>query len=98
MPNYPLETKLTDVKDYLNGVESIRYIAKKYSWSKTMLHRWVSKYQHHGTDAFQEPYTDYTIEFIMAVLNYMNEMGASSKKLLHSIMFRQLAAFGGGSI
>jgi transposase len=77
MTNYPLETKLAAVNDYLNGVESIRSIAKKYNVSKTMLHRWISKYQYHGVDAFQEPYTNYSIEFKMDVLNYMNEMRAS---------------------
>ncbi|KAA9012901.1 IS3 family transposase [Niallia endozanthoxylica] len=74
---YSLETKLAAVKEYLEGAESLRVIAKKYHVSKTMLHRWVAKYQNHGLDAFQESYTKYPLEFKMDVLNYMNETGAS---------------------
>jgi transposase len=77
MTNYPLETKLVAVNEYINGVESIRVIATKYNVSKSMLHRWVAKFQHHGEVAFQESYTIYTIKFKMDVLNYINETGAS---------------------
>ena len=61
----------------LMASESLRDTAKKYNVSKTMLHRWVAKFQKHGVDAFQEAYTNYSIEFKMDVLNYINEMGAS---------------------
>lgn len=76
---YSLETKLAAVNDYLEGGDSIRVIAKKHSVSKTMLHRWVAKFQNHGKEALraQETYTNYSFEFKMDVLNYMNEMGAS---------------------
>jgi transposase len=74
---YTLETKLAAVTDYLDGAESIRETAKKYGVSKTMLHRWVAKFQNHGTEGLQVTYTNYSFEFKMDVLNYMNEMGAS---------------------
>ena len=57
--------------------EPLRNTAKKYNVSKTMLQRWVAKFQKHGVAAFQEAYTNYSIEFKMDVLNYINEMGAS---------------------
>jgi transposase len=60
---YPLEIKLAAVNNYLDGGESIREIAKKYSVSKTMLHRWVTKYQIHGPEALQVNYTNYSFEF-----------------------------------
>jgi transposase len=74
---YPLDIKLAAVNDYLDGASSIRETAKKYGVSKTMLHRWVAKFQNHGTDGFQVTYTNYSFEFKMDVLNYMNETGAS---------------------
>lgn len=74
---YSIETKLAAVNAYLNGVESIREVAKKYNVSKTMLHRWVAKFEKHGSEAFQVTYTNYSFEFKMDVLNYMNETGAS---------------------
>jgi transposase len=45
---YPLEIKLASVNDYLDGGDSIREIAKRYSVSNTMLHRWITKYQIQG--------------------------------------------------
>ncbi|MFV2049576.1 MULTISPECIES: transposase [Bacillaceae] len=44
MKKYPLEIILAAVTTYLEGVESIRKIAKKYNVSKSMLHRWVVKF------------------------------------------------------
>jgi hypothetical protein len=40
---YPLEIKLAAVNDYLDGGDSIRKIANKYSVGKTMFH---SDYSH----------------------------------------------------
>ena len=77
MKKYSLENKLAVVHAYLDGAESLRDTAKKYKVSKTMLQRWVAKFQKHGVAAFQELYTNYSIEFKMDVLNYINEMGAS---------------------
>jgi transposase len=74
---YPLEIKLAAVNDYLDGGDSIRVVAKKYAVSKTMLHRWVARFENHGKDGLQATYTNYSFEFKMDVLNYMNEVGAS---------------------
>jgi transposase len=74
---YPIEIKLAAVNDYLEGGESIRQTAEKYNVSKTMLHRWVAKFQHHGISGLQETYTKYSVKFKMDVLKYMNEKGAS---------------------
>jgi transposase len=56
---YPLEIKLAAVNDYLNGGDSIRGIAKKYDVNKTMLHRWVARFENHGKDGLQATYTNY---------------------------------------
>lgn len=77
MKKYHLEIKLQAVNTYLEGAESIRKIAKKYKISKSMLHRWIVRYQIHGAAGLQESYTNYSVEFKMNVLTYMREMGAS---------------------
>ncbi|WP_139365065.1 IS3 family transposase [Litchfieldia alkalitelluris] len=78
---YPLEIKIAAVNEYLEGGESIRQTAQKYNVNKTMLHRWVAKFQNHGISGLEETYTKYSFEFKMDVLNYLNEMGASIEEV-----------------
>ena len=77
MTKYSLETKLAAVTAYIEGVESFKDTAQKHNVSATMLKKWVAKYREHGLAAFQETYTNYSVEFKMDVINYINEMGAS---------------------
>ncbi len=78
---YPLEIKIAAVNEYLEGGESIRQTAQKYNVNKTMLHRWVAKFQKHGISGLEETYTKSSFEFKMDVLNYLNEMGASIEEV-----------------
>jgi transposase-like protein len=71
------KTKIAVVQEDLNGVESIRDVARKYNVSKIVFHRWVSLFNKHGEAAFQDPCTKYTVEFKMDVINYIKEIGAS---------------------
>jgi transposase len=77
MTKYSLETKLTAVNAYLDGVESFKDTAQKYNVNMTMLKKWVAKFRVHGLAAFQKTYTNYSVEFKLDVLNYINETGAS---------------------
>ena len=61
---------------YLNGSDSIRVTANKFNIAKTVLHRWVKRFELHGVKGLEEG-TNYSIKFKMDVLNYMNETGAS---------------------
>ena len=75
---YSLETKLAAAQYYLNGSDSIRVTANKFNISKTMLHRWVKRFELHGAKGLEErSYTNYSVKFKMDVLNYINETGAS---------------------
>jgi transposase len=53
---YSIEIKLAAVNTYLDGVESIRDTAKKIRISKTMLHRWVARFERHGSEPFMNLY------------------------------------------
>ncbi|MGG2134750.1 IS3 family transposase [Bacillus sp. S2(2024)] len=77
MAKYSLETKLAAVHAYLSGVESFKTVAEKYSVNISMLKKWVARFREHGLEGFPKAYTNYSIEFKMDVLNYMNETGAS---------------------
>ena len=77
MTKYSLETKLEAIYAYLDGVESFKDTAQKFNVNITMLKKWVAKFREHGLVAFQKTYTNYSVEFKMDVLNYINEMGAS---------------------
>ncbi|MEC2078269.1 IS3 family transposase [Metabacillus fastidiosus] len=77
MNKYSLETKLMAVHAYLNGTESFKVTAQRHNVNMTMLKKWVVKFRKHGLEAFQTTYTNYSVEFKMDVLNYINEMRAS---------------------
>lgn len=77
MTKYSLETKLSAVADYLNSVESFKDIAQKHCVDMTMLKKWVAKFREHGLAGLQKTYTNYSVEFKMDVLKFINEMGAS---------------------
>lgn len=80
MVKHSLETKLEAINAYLNGNDSIRSIARKYKVSKSVFHRWVARYTEHGIEGFKESCTNYSMEFKMDVINYMNETGASTEE------------------
>ncbi|WP_092277557.1 IS3 family transposase, partial [Brevibacillus centrosporus] len=65
---------------YLNGNESFACIASSMGTVKSEVIKWVQLYQHHGTEAFTKPYTAYSVQFKLDVLNYMNEQGTSIRE------------------
>ena len=95
MGKYSLEIKLAAVQDYINGSESIRAVANKFNISKTRVHHWVKKYEYHGINGLKGIYTNYSQEFKMDVLNYIDETGASCEEatavfnISHSILVRK---------
>ncbi|MGI8385864.1 helix-turn-helix domain-containing protein [Robertmurraya sp. P23] len=76
MKKISLEKIMGAVNAYLEGAESIRDIAQRYNISKSVLHRWITRVNEHGLAAFKEKYTNYSVEFKMDVLNYI-DLGAS---------------------
>ncbi|WP_373604997.1 helix-turn-helix domain-containing protein [Bacillus sp. AFS017336] len=63
---------------YLEGNESIKKIAKEVRVNVSILSGWIRLYEQNGLEAFFKPYTNYSAEFKLNVLNYMNETGTSS--------------------
>jgi len=78
MAKFTVETKIKAVREYLAGHESKKEIARRYGVNQKGLRQWIELYRHHGEDGLRKRYTNYTAEFKLDVLNFMNDTGASS--------------------
>jgi transposase len=77
MAKFTIEKKVQAVREYLAGHESIKQVAKRHKVSIQVLHHWIKRHRHHGEDGLRKRYTNYTPEYKMDVLNFMNDTGAS---------------------
>ncbi|MCM3227724.1 IS3 family transposase [Terribacillus saccharophilus] len=77
MTKYSKEEKLEAVKRLLSGKESANTIASDTGMVKSNILFWARKYELHGELAFTKSYTNYSAQYKLDVLNYMNENGTS---------------------
>lgn len=77
MGKFSFEDKIKAVQDYLEGKESFRDIGKRIGIDHKSIASWVALYNEHGPDGLILRYTNYSAEFKIDVLNYMNEKGTS---------------------
>lgn len=77
MGKFSFEDKMKAVQDYLEGKESFRDIGKRIGIDHKSIANWVALYNEHGPDGLILRYTNYSAEFKIDVLNYMNEKGTS---------------------
>ncbi len=80
MAKFSPEEKIQAVRQYLNGNEGIKTIAKSIGVHPSALHQWIKQYKIFGEDAFEKRYTSYPAQFKLDVLNYMNEHGTSIRE------------------
>jgi transposase-like protein len=80
MAKFSPEEKLYAVRQYLNGDEGGKTIAKSIGVHPSMLHQWIKQYEIFGENAFEKRYTSYPALFKLDVLNYMNEQGTSIRE------------------
>ncbi|SFB11442.1 MULTISPECIES: helix-turn-helix domain-containing protein, partial [unclassified Bacillus (in: firmicutes)] len=78
MSKFKAEDKIQIVLRYSEGIESFEKIAEEVRVSKSIIRGWVRLYEQQGLEAFIKSYTNYSGEFKLNVLNYMNEKGTSS--------------------
>lgn len=71
MAKLTVEQRILAVQRYVNGHEFMNEIAKVFG-------DWVRLCQENGIEAFLKPYANYSAEYKMNVLKYMNETGTSS--------------------
>ncbi len=77
MVKFTAEDKLQAVKCYLNGNKSSNEIAKSIGTDNKAILKWAKQYEYNGDEAFIKPYTNYTRQFKLDVLNFMIEKGTS---------------------
>ena len=77
MTKFTFETKIQSVQEYLGGHDSQKEIAERYGVNRQVLQQWIDLYRHHGEEGLWKRYTNYTAEFKMDVLTFMNDTGAS---------------------
>ncbi|WP_212964013.1 transposase, partial [Siminovitchia fordii] len=72
--------KHTAVLRYLEGKESYQEISNSLGVDCGDFRLWVKRYEYHGEQAFIKSYTNYTADYKLDVLNYMNEHGTSIRE------------------
>jgi transposase len=78
MTKYTVDDKLSAVKHYLDGEESYISIGRSMGTSESVIMNWVKQYEYHGVEGLcKKSYTNYTAQFKLDVLNYMNDNGTS---------------------
>ncbi len=78
MAKYTLEEKISAVTRYLEGVESFVSIGRSIGTSESVIMNWVKQFEYHGIEGLsKKSYTNYTAQFKLDVLNYMNDNGTS---------------------
>ena len=77
MGKFTVDEKLNAVRDYLAGDDSKKGVAKRYGVASSVLKQWIELYQNHGEEGLKKRYTNYSAEFKLDVLNFMNDTGAS---------------------
>ena len=79
MAKYSFEPKCIAVKEYLEGEESFRGLGTRFGIYQKAIERWVALYKTHGEEGLipRLSYSNYSVEFKMDGLNYMNKTGSS---------------------
>ncbi len=77
MAKFSLEVKLEAIQDYLEGEESYRAIGNRIGTHHKSIMKWVGLYKKYGIEGLRSRYTNYSVQFKMDVLNFMNETGTS---------------------
>jgi len=77
MAKFTAEKKLEVVHKYINNEGGYRFLSEIYGTTHNTIKKWVLQYQYHGVEGLIKNYTNYTVQFKLDVLNYMNEQGTS---------------------
>lgn len=80
MSKFTINEKIEAVIRYQQGSEGVKSIAKSIGAHYTVLLNWIKQFEHHGENAFNKPYTTYTTQFKLDVLNYIKETGTSIRE------------------
>jgi transposase len=71
MTKYDVQFKLGVVRQYLDGDIGYKALARKHGLSHSMVHRWITWFQAHGTLAPSKKAGPYSADFKLSVLRHM---------------------------
>ncbi|MCQ6277624.1 transposase, partial [Bacillus sp. V3B] len=78
MVKFTDEEKLAVVQRYKTGMESYSTIGKSIGTSDSVVRNWVMQYERNGVEGLlKKSYTNYSAQFKLDVLNFMNDNGTS---------------------
>lgn len=80
MGKFSPKEKLQIVKQYFNGVDGGKRIAKSLGIHSSVIYQWVKQYEAFGEKAFEKRYTTYSLQYKLDVLNYMDTQGTSIRE------------------
>ena len=74
------EDKLKAARRYFEETISYRYLAHQVGVDHSALRYWVKLYKYHGDQAFSFPYTNYSSDFKLKVIQFMDDEGYSIRE------------------
>ena len=77
MSKYSKAQKITAIRQYLQGNESLKTVADKLEIDLSSLKKWVRHYQQHGMAAFEKKHSYYDAAFKLDVLKYVYSQNVS---------------------
>ncbi|SDZ46692.1 Transposase and inactivated derivatives [Bacillus sp. 166amftsu] len=80
MSKFSSKEKLQIVKQYFDGVDGGKRIAKSLGIHSSIIYQWIKQYEAFGEKAFEKRYTTYSLQYKLDVLNYMEKQGTSMRE------------------
>src|SRR5690625_4269429 len=80
MSKFTKEFKLQTAKRYMNEIISYRVLANEVGVDHSVIRYWVMLFRHHGDQAFNFPYTNYSKAFKLRVIQFINETNYSIRE------------------
>ncbi|WP_373694424.1 MULTISPECIES: IS3 family transposase [Bacillus cereus group] len=80
MVKFSQEKKLEVVRQYLDGSDGVKRLARSIKTHPSVIQQWVKQYKAVGEKAFEKRYTSYSLQYKLDVLNYMDKQGTSIRE------------------
>ncbi|RAT14542.1 transposase [Bacillus cereus] len=80
MGKFSPKEKIQIVKQYFNGIDGGKRLAKSLGIHSNVIYQWIKQYEAFGEKAFEQRYTTYSLQYKLDVLKYMDTQGTSIRE------------------
>ncbi|MED3468705.1 IS3 family transposase [Bacillus sp. FSL K6-0268] len=80
MGKFSPKEKIQIVKQYFNGIDGGKRLAKSLGIHSSVIYQWIKQYEAFGEKAFEKRYTTYSLQYKLDVLKYMDTQGTSIRE------------------